>query len=169
LPDAQLGYANYLATLGRFDEAISRVQQAYLFDPLAVGSRNDALWIYYFSSRMPDTIEQAQRTIELEPAAGLPYTMLALAYAQMGQRTETLRSAETAVRLDSGPSVLAATASALAHVGQSTEARQLLSKALAQAKERYVCRFIVAEAYVELGEKEKALDSLEQGYLQRST
>src|ERR1051325_702282 len=31
-PEAQLGYATYLATLGRFDEALSRVQQAYLFD-----------------------------------------------------------------------------------------------------------------------------------------
>lgn len=35
-PEAQLGYATYLATLGRFDEALSRVQQAYLFDPLAL-------------------------------------------------------------------------------------------------------------------------------------
>ena len=56
-PEAQLGYANYLGTLGRFDEALSRVQQAYLYDPLAVESRNEALWIYYFSGRMPETGE----------------------------------------------------------------------------------------------------------------
>jgi len=168
-PEAQLGYANYLATLGRFDEAISRVQQAYLFDPLALESRNDALWIYYFSGRMPETVAQCQKTIELEPAADLPYAMLALAYAEMGQRAETLRAAESAIRLANSPSVLTTTASALARVGQSAEARRLLSKALEQAKERYVCRFLVARAYVELGETEKALESLEQGYLQRST
>src|SRR5437773_9760060 len=52
LPEAQLGYATYLATLGHFDEAISRVQQAYLFDPLALYSRNEVLWIYYYSGRM---------------------------------------------------------------------------------------------------------------------
>ena len=169
LPEAQLGYANYLATLGHFDEAISRVQQAYLFDPLALESRNDALWIYYFSGRMPETVAQCQKTIELEPAADLPYAMLALAYAEMGQRAETLRAAESAIRLGNSPSVLTTTASALARVGQSAEARQLLSKALEQAKERYVCRFLVARAYVELGETEKALESLEQGFLQRST
>jgi len=168
-PEAQLGYANYLATLGRFDEAISRVQQAYLFDPLALESRNDALWIYYFSGRMPETVAQCQKTIELEPAADLPYAMLALAYAEMGQRAETLRAAESAIRLANSPSVLTTTASALARVGQSAEARRLLSKALEQAKVRYVCRFLVARAYVELGETEKALESLEQGYLQRST
>jgi TolB-like protein/DNA-binding winged helix-turn-helix (wHTH) protein/Tfp pilus assembly protein PilF len=169
LPEAQLGYANYLATLGRFDEAISRVQEAYLFDPLAVESRKEALWIYYFSGRMPETVEQAQKTIELEPAAGLPHAILAMAYAQMGKRPETLQAAENSIRLANSPSIITTAAAALAHVGQNREARQLLSKALEQAKERYVCRFLVADAYVELGDTDKALESLEQGFLQRST
>jgi TolB-like protein/DNA-binding winged helix-turn-helix (wHTH) protein/Flp pilus assembly protein TadD len=169
LPEAQLGYANYLATLGHFDEALSRVQQAYLFDPLALESRKEALWIYYFSGRMPETVEQAQKTIEMEPAAGLPHAMLALAYAQMGKRPETLQAAENAIRLANSPSIITTTAAALAHVGQSREAKQLLSKALEQAKERYVCRFLVADTYVELGDTEKAFESLEQGFLQRST
>ena len=95
--------------------------------------------------------------------------MLAMAYAQMGQRAETLRAAENAIRFPDSPSVITTTASALAHMGQNHEAKQLLSKALEQAKERYVCRFIVGAAYAELGEKEKALDSLEQSFLQRST
>jgi TolB-like protein/DNA-binding winged helix-turn-helix (wHTH) protein/tetratricopeptide (TPR) repeat protein len=169
LPEAQLGYANYLATLGHFDEALSRVQQAYLFDPLALESRNEALWIYFFSGRMPEMVEQCQKTIELEPDAGLPHAMLALAHAQMGQRAETLRAAENAIRLANSPSVMTTTAAALARVGQRHEAKQLLGKALEQAKERYVCRFLVADAYVELGDKERALESLEQGFLQRST
>src|SRR5260370_30821500 len=150
LPEAQLGYANYLATLGHFDEAVSRVQQAYLFDPLALESRKEALWIYYFSGRMPETVEQAQKTIELEPDAGLPHAMLAMAYAQMGKRPETLQAAKNAIRLANSPSIITATAAALAHVGQSREAKQLLSEALEQAKERYVCPFLVADTYVEL-------------------
>jgi TolB-like protein/DNA-binding winged helix-turn-helix (wHTH) protein/Flp pilus assembly protein TadD len=169
LPEAQLGYANYLATLGHFDEAISRVQQAYLFDPLALESRKEALWIYYFSGRMRETVEQAQKTIELEPAAGLPHAILAMAYAQMGNRPETLRAAENAIRLANSPSIITTAAAALAHVGQNREAKQLLSKALEQSKERYVCRFLVADAYVELGDTDEALASLEQGFLQRST
>jgi TolB-like protein/DNA-binding winged helix-turn-helix (wHTH) protein/Flp pilus assembly protein TadD len=169
LPEAQLGYANYLATLGHFDEALSRVQQAYLFDPLALESRKEALWIYYFSGRMQETVEQAQKTIELEPAAGLPHAMLAMAYAQMGKRPETLQAAENAIRLADSPSIITTTAAALAHVGRNREAKQLLSKALEQSKERYVCRFLVAGAYVELDDTDKALASLEQGLLQRST
>jgi len=168
-PEAQLGYATYLATLGRFDEALSRVKQAYLFDPLALESRNEALWIYYFSGHMPETIQQCQKTTEIEPAAGLPYAVLAMAYAQMGQRLATVRAADNAMRFPDSPSVITTAASALARVGESGQAKQFLGKALEIAKERYVCRFLVAATYTELGQKEKALDSLEQAFLQRST
>lgn len=168
-PEAQLGYATYLATLGRFDEALSRVQQAYLFDPLALESRNEALWIYYFSGHMPETVQQCQKTTEIEPEAGLPYAVLAMAYAQMGQRLATVRAAENAMRFPDSPSVISAAASGLARVGESGQAKQFLGKALDMSKERYVCRFLVAAAYTELGEKEKALDSLKQAFLQRST
>jgi TolB-like protein/DNA-binding winged helix-turn-helix (wHTH) protein/tetratricopeptide (TPR) repeat protein len=169
LPEAQLGYATYLGTLGHFDEAISRVQRAYLTDPLAIDSRNDALWIYYFSGRIPETTEQCQKAIDLEPTAALPYAILANAYAQLGQRPETLTAAENAIRLTDSPSVIATTASALARVGQRAKAKQLLDRALQLSKERYICRFIVASTYADLGESELALDSLQQAFLQRST
>ena len=170
LAEAQLGYANYLGTLGRFDEALSRVQQAYLYDPLAVESRSEALWIYYFSGRMPETIEQCRKTIELAPAAGTAYAVLSMAYAQAGQQAETLRAVEDTVRISGdSPSSTAIAAWALAHAGQSGKAKQLLAKALEQAKEHYVCRFLVADAYTELGENEKAIESMQQAFLQRST
>ena len=164
-----MGYATYLGTLGRFDEAIARVKQAYRFDPLALESRNEALWIYYFSGRLRETVEQCQKTIDLEPAAGLPYVMLALAHADLGERAEAVRAARNAVRLGNSPTILTTAASALARAGQRAEARQLLSRALALAKERFVCRFNVAAAEVDLGDTEQAFASLEQAYLQRST
>ena len=169
LPEANLGFATYLGTLGRFDEAIARVTQAYRFDPLALESRNEALWIYYYSGRMRETAAQCEKTIDVEPAAGLPYAMLALANAHLGQRADAVRAAKTAVQLSNSPTILTTTASALARAGERAEARQLLGQALGLAKERYVCRFIVAAAYVDLGDTEQALDSLEQAYLQRST
>ena len=169
LPQAQLGYAAYLGTLGRFDEALAYVQQAYLSDPLAIDSRHDALWIYYFSGRMQETVDQAQRAIEIEPSSGLPYAMLAMANANMGKRTEAIQAAEQAIAKANSPSVLTTAAWGLAHVGQTERATKVLAQALAQAKERYVCRFLVAATYVELGDRAEAFDSLEQGFLQRST
>ena len=170
LPDAQLGYASYLATLGHFDEAISRIRQAYAVDPLATESRSDALWIYYFSGRMPEAVDQAQKVIEMEPQAGLPYALLALAYADSGQKSKALSAAANAVRLSEGiPSVVATAASAVARAGDRARAQQLLTHALDLAKSEYVCRFIIAGVYADLGDKQHAIDSLDLAFRQRST
>ncbi|HEX3323255.1 MAG TPA: winged helix-turn-helix domain-containing protein [Terriglobales bacterium] len=169
-PDAQLGYSNYLSTQGRHNEAVSHARQAYLFDPMAVESRNEALWIHYFSGQLHETIEQANKTIELEPQAGLPYALRALAEADLGQRTEALHSAGQAEQFsEDSPSVLATAASAIARAGQHEKAKQLLNHALDLAQSRYVCRFLVAGAYNDLGETEQAISSLELAYRQHST
>ena len=169
LPYAQLGYADYLATLGRFDEAIAYIQKAYLVDPLAIGSREEALWIYYFSGRLEETVQQARKTIELEPQAGLPYAMLALAHADMGQRAEAVREADKVNGLSDSPSVIGTAASALARAGEQAKATQLLNHALELAKGRYICQFIVAGVYADLGETPKAFAALDRAYRERST
>lgn len=169
LPDAQLGYADYLATLGRFDEAIARIQQAYLVDPLAVGSRSEALWAYYFSGRAEETAEQARKIIEIAPQSGLAYAMLALAEAQMGKNEEAQQAAENAVRMSESLSVRATAISAMARAGQQKRAKQALHDVIEAAKSRYVCHVLLAGALTDLGEPDKALDSLETAYRERST
>ena len=168
LPEAQLGYANYLATLGRFDEAISRVHQAYALDPISPAGRPDGLWIYFFSGHLHEAVEECHKTIELEPEAGVPYAVLALSYAYLGQRSDAVHAVDRATQLVDSPTVLSTSASALARLGDKGRARQLLNKALAEASDRYVCRFNVAAGYAQLGESERAFESLEEAYLQRS-
>ena len=77
--------------------------------------------------------------------------MLALAAADLGQRDEALHAAEKAAQSTESrpcnslcsPSVLATAASALARAGQRDRAKQVLEHALALAKTRYVCRFLL--------------------------
>jgi len=164
--DEEIG-ANEL--LGRHDEALAQVQQVYLVDPLAVDSRTEALWIYFFSGRMEETVAQARKTIELEPGAGSAHAILALAYSQMGRRRETVEAAETAARVSDAPGKIVVAVSALARVGERDKAEKLLDRALEMAKSIYVCRFLLAAAYTDLGEKEKALESLERGAREKST
>jgi TolB-like protein/DNA-binding winged helix-turn-helix (wHTH) protein/Tfp pilus assembly protein PilF len=177
---AQLGYTDYLSTLGRHDEAISHAEIVNHVDPLALDSRNEALWAYYFSGRLQETVEQARKTIELEPEAGLPYAMMALAAADLGQRAEAVRAAEKAAQsgesmrnnvcaTNCSPAILATAASALARAGQHDRAKQVLEHALELAKTRYVCSFLVAAAYTDLGKTEQAFDSLDLAFRQRST
>lgn len=168
-PDAHLGYANYLSTLGRHDEALAQVQQVYRVDPLAVDTRIETLWVYLYSGRMEETIAQAQKTIELEPQAGYPYALKALASSQMKRHDETVQAAETAARLSDSPGMIVVATSALVRVGEREKATKLLDRALALAQTKYVCRFLLATAYVDLNEKEKALESLQRGLREKST
>ena len=170
LPEAHLGYEIYFATLGRHDEAIAHARQAFLIDPLAVETRTWTLWVDYFSGHLQETIDEAKRTLELEPQAALPYALLAVASADLGHKDEAVQAAQNALRLgrDSG-SVIATAASALARAGQPTLARQALNQALELEKQHYVCRFLVGGAYLDLGETDQAYDSLEKAFLQRST
>jgi len=170
LPEAHLGYEIYFATLGRHDEAIAHARQAFLIDPLAVETRTWTLWVNYDSGHLQETVDEAKRTLELEPQAALPYALLALASADLGQKDEAVRAAQNALRLgsDSG-SVMATAASALARAGQRTLARQALNQALELEKQHYVCRFLLGSVYMDLGETDKAYESLEKAFLQRST
>jgi TolB-like protein/DNA-binding winged helix-turn-helix (wHTH) protein/Tfp pilus assembly protein PilF len=170
LPEAHLGYEIYFATLGRHDEAIAHARQAFLIDPLAVETRTWTLWVNYDSGHLQETVDEAKRTLELEPQAALPYALLALASADLGQKDQAVRAAQNALRLggDSG-SVVATAASALARAGQPILARQALNQALELEKQHYVCRFLLGSVYMDLGETDKAYESLEKAFLQRST
>jgi TolB-like protein/DNA-binding winged helix-turn-helix (wHTH) protein/Tfp pilus assembly protein PilF len=170
LPDAHLAYEIYLATLGRHDEAIAHARQAFLTDPLAVETRTWTLWVNYFSGHLQETVDEAKRTLEIEPQAALPYALLAVASADLGRKEEAIRAAQNALRLggDSG-SVIATAASALARAGEKARARQALHQALELEKRRYVCNFLIAGVYLGLEETDHAYEALEKAFRQRST
>ncbi len=170
LAEAHLAYEIYLATLGRHDEAMAHARQAFLIDPFAVETRTWTLWVDYFSGHLQETVDEAKRTLELEPQAALPYALLAVASADLGRKDEAVQAAQNALRLgsDSG-SVIATAASALARAGERARARQALYQALELEKKRYVCNFLIAGAYLGLGENDHAYEALEKAFRQRST
>jgi TolB-like protein/DNA-binding winged helix-turn-helix (wHTH) protein/cytochrome c-type biogenesis protein CcmH/NrfG len=168
--EAHLGYATYFSTLGRVDDAIAEVQQVYRVDPIAVDSRQETIWVYLYSGSMEQTAAQARKTIELEPKAGYAHGLLALAYANMGRHQDAVEEAETADRVsEDTPGAIAVAISALARVGEREKAHRLLNHALDLAQKRYICRFLLAAAYVDLDEKDKAIESLQRGIRDRST
>jgi len=118
---------------------------------------------------MQETVTEAQKTIELEPQAAYAYAVQALAYSNMGRRAETVQAAENAARVTDSPGVLVVSVSALARVGEREKANKLLDRALELAKTHYVCRFLLAAAYTDLGDKENAIASLQRGLREKST
>ena len=60
-------YAEYLAALGRHDEAIAEIKRAQQLDPLSVPVNRAVGWVLYFAGRYDQAIEELQKALAMNP------------------------------------------------------------------------------------------------------
>jgi eukaryotic-like serine/threonine-protein kinase len=60
-------YAEYLAALGRHEEAIAEIKRAQQLDPLAVPVNRAVGWILYFARRYDQSAEELQKALAMNP------------------------------------------------------------------------------------------------------
>ncbi len=162
LPRAHAGYAEYLLFVDRrTDEGLQEIHRAYALDPLLPFSHGDLAWLLFLARRYTESIEAAQRV-------GHDDNVLALSYAELGQRDQAVAAADRGVRSTTNPAILSQIAAAYVLAGKADKARAMLPSIEGQARERYVCGFNVACIYSVLGDKEKAFAWLEKAYRDRS-
>ena len=160
LPRAHAGYAHYLLTLGRTDEAIQEINRAEKIDPRMTESHMNLPFLLFNGRRYNEAIESGQRIGDDR--------VLALSYAELGRPTEAITAADRALKSTQSPTFLAQIASVFAMAGKKDMARAMLTTIEAQASRRYICGFNVACVYATLGENEQAFGWLEKAYLARS-
>ena len=169
LSEAHLRYADYLASIGRFDEALEHDHTAFALDPLSVRARFVAITrSLHASRRYQEIIQECHKARELPPDFTEPFAEEAFAYARLGRFPEATRAAATAVRESNDPTQIAEAAQTYAESGNKEEARKVLKKLLAMAQKRFVCGNNIATVYAALGETDRAFASLEEGLKQRS-
>lgn len=168
LPEAHLGYAHYLTSIGRFDEAIKHVRTASALDPLSTSVRFETIWaILQNSRRYEDMLEECRKIRELPPQLTEPFADEAFAYARLGRFREAVQAAKAASGSDD-PTEVAQAAQVYAESGNKEEARRLLRQLLAVSKKKFVCGNNLATVYADLGETDKAFYWLGEGIKQRS-
>jgi eukaryotic-like serine/threonine-protein kinase len=168
LVEAHLGEATYLATLGRFDDALAEDKLALSLDPASPRARVASLTHSYLARRFEGTIEECRKTIELAPNVGTPHAILGLVLSYEGHSADAIVEAQNGARLSGSPSHLAMLGYVYARAGNRTEATKVIAWLAEQSKQRYVCSFDVAGIYVGLGEPDRALQWLEKAYNERS-
>ena len=160
LPLAHAGYAHYLLTVRRTEEAAQEVVRAQTIDPLVPVSKFSLQYLLFNARRYGEAIE-AGRLVGDD-------RILALSFAELGRPEEAVAAANRAVKSARSPVFLAQIASAYAMAGKKDTARTMLSAIEAQARQRYICGFNVACVYAPLGDNERAFAWLEKAYLARS-
>jgi TolB-like protein/tetratricopeptide (TPR) repeat protein len=168
LVEAHLGEATYLATLGRFDDALAEDKLALSLDPASPRARVASLTHSYLARRFDRTIEECRKAIELAPNVGTPHATLGIVLCYEGRSADAIVEAQNGARLSGSPSHLAMLGYVYARAGNRTEATKVIAWLAEQSKQRYVCSFDVAGIYVGLGEPDRALQWLEKAYNERS-
>src|SRR5437660_1749354 len=153
-----------LATLRQSDRSIGELKRALELDPLSMIINADLSIIYLYARRYDAAEAQARKTLEIDSRSFVAHYYLGAALQLTSRLKEAIPEFQKAVELNNDPYSIAMLAQAYARNGQTDEARKLLAHLNEMAKSAGVPEYALALAYTSLGEKERAIESLEHGF-----
>ena len=157
-----------LAMLGRMEEAAEEVEIAIALDPLSSIQYEARAYLRLLRRNYEDAIQGYREILEFDPGFYRAYTAMGRAYALMGRYVEALAMLEKGRSLGGDvPSILGAMGQVFGLSGDYASAGGVLARIEARAREVYIPSTCFALVHLGMGEKERALDWLEEGYSQR--
>ena len=161
-------YGEYLQEMGRNEEAFAQMRQAMVLDPLSSDSASELGYVFYTARQYDQAIHAFQKVLELEPDYVDAHVGLGWVYEEKKMYREAIAELEKAVNLSKRHDlVVASLGKALGDSGRKPEARILLEELEERSKHRYISPCLIALVQIGLGEKDRAIASLEQGYAAR--
>ena len=162
-PDVHRRYADFLSAIGRHPEALRENRKAQELDPLSCATSMECAWNLYMAREYRTAAQQALKTLRMERNYAPAHFALALAYERMGKSKEAMAAFEKTRSLSgSNPATIAGLGHASGRAGQKAEARGFLKELHVISKRRYVSPYCFALIHDGLGEKDRALDWLEE-------
>jgi TolB-like protein/tetratricopeptide (TPR) repeat protein len=166
--NAHAGLADWLLCQGRTDEALASARRAQELDPQAFDG-GQVGWILFQARRYDEAIRVLRAALTREPKD--PMTLWFLGFALIGTEhfDEAIATLEKAASLsDRSPAVLGVLVRAYARGGRRTEALRVLDELHRRRQRGYVPPAAFLQAYLGLGDTEKAFAWLERAAEERS-
>jgi eukaryotic-like serine/threonine-protein kinase len=161
---AHLWYGDFLANTGRLEEGMRETKKAKEFDPLSLIINTTMGWQYYLSHQYVQAVEQLRKALEIDQKFAPARRMLEEVYAQMGKHKEAVDEREKILSLSGSPELAASIEEDFSRSGYKGVLQSWMDGLTEISKHRYVSSYSIAEAYMRMGEKEKAFDWLEKAY-----
>jgi TolB-like protein len=169
-------YANiYLDPQGRYQEAVQQMKLAQQLDPTNLIVNADLGLAYYFARQYQEAVEVCKRTVDMDPSFQPPQWYLADTYHQLRMTREEVQTFAHFTSLEyASPDIHwdrdwgKALTGAYETGGYPAYLQAMLAEyqALGHPDQRPPER--LATTYFLLGQKDKALDALEQSYKQHA-
>ena len=157
-----------LMAQGRVEEAVAEGRIAAELDPASVSIRRSLGWLLYYARQYEAAAEQLRRAVELNPTAEETHRVLGLVRLQQGKLDEAEVAFREAIALSTELAYArAGLAYACARTGRTAEARAILDRLYAEAKERYVSPVAFVTVHLGLGDTDQAFAWLERAREER--
>jgi len=161
-------YGEYLQEMGRNEEAFAQIRQAMLLDPLSFISASNLGYAFYTARQYDRAIGAFQKALELEPDYFDAHVGLGWVYEEKKMYGEAIAELEKAANLGNRHELIVASlGKVLGDSGRKQEARKVLEELDERSKHRYISPCLIALVQIGLGEKDRAIASLERGYAAR--
>jgi serine/threonine-protein kinase len=160
---------HYLTATNQLEEAVQEMKKALELEPASLVMNTFMGATFYYAGRYDEAIDQCRRTVEMDPNFAVAHWHLGIAYEQKQLFDNAIEEFRKAISLSQGsPLMKAALGHAYAKAQKPAEANKVLDELSELSKHEYVSPLEIAEIYVALGNNEKAFESLEKAYADRS-
>ena len=158
-------YAEYLAALGRHDEALAEIKRAQQLDPLSVPVNRAVGWVVYFSRRYDQAIEELKKALGMDPDFLAARLVLWWALVAQGKHEEAIADIRKQVErpgLRTMKKLMLAYACASA--GNREEAGAILWELESKLAAENRLALLSAMLFTAMDAKDRAFEQLERAY-----
>jgi len=153
-----------LANVGQTEREIAELKRAVELDPLSLVINSNLGVAYIHAGRLDEAIAQLGKTVELDGTFYYARYNLAQALELKGLIPEATAEYQKTMSMTEDPVPLGMLGRLYASHGQKDEALKILQRLRQNREQRYTAAYSLALIYVGLGDRNEALNWLEQGY-----
>ena len=165
----RLWYAECLARMKRYDEALAESERALALDPVSPLSLNARAMLFFRARRFDEAIHASQQALELDPFFITAFWWQGLSYAANRDFSKSIACLTRAAALGDGPLFRALLGHVYGRAGERTKALRTIEELTALSKQRYVTPVDFAVVYAGLGDVDLTFHWLEKAYQTRAT
>lgn len=156
--------AYYLISVGRVEEAVKHARIAQQLDPLSLANNMNYARSLYYARRFEESITQYNKTLELDKNFGMGHFLMAFALEQTGRYDEAMAHIIKARILFSDTKLATLLQTTYPRAGYKGTLKVWAEYWEPGVRKGTVQPTSVAMLYARIGEKDKAMQYLEQGF-----
>jgi DNA-binding winged helix-turn-helix (wHTH) protein/TolB-like protein/Tfp pilus assembly protein PilF len=161
-------YGEFLAYMGRFDEAIASIERARTLDPLSLIISTDVAKVYMLAGRRDQAIAQFQKTLELDPNFDPAHAFLGITYTLDGQHEQAVAEYLKIKELQNGHDYLSFYCYSLAVSGDKAGAKKVAHRLGELSKRTYISAYWRVYPAIGLRDHDEAFRLLDEMVEERS-